>query len=59
MLLTLKTLLQSPWDEVRKEMVEEKHLDPAAADRIGEFVRMSGGLELVEKLIAGDLVSGN
>lgn len=46
---------KSPWAEVRKEMVDEKNLDPAAADRIGEFVRMSGGLELIDKLIAGDL----
>merc|ERR1719381_306083 len=33
---------KSPWEEVRKEMVDEKGLDEAAADRIGEFVRMSG-----------------
>merc|ERR1719367_1446258 len=46
---------KSPWAEVRAEMVDEKHLDPAAADRIGEFVRMSGGIDLVEKLTAGDL----
>lgn len=47
---------KSPWEEVKKEMVEEKNLDEAAADRIGEFVRMSGGLDLIEKLEAGDLV---
>jgi len=46
---------KSPWEEVRKEMVEEKGLDPAAADRIGEYVRMSGGLELVDKLLTSDL----
>ena len=48
---------KSPWEEVRREMVEEKHLDPAAADRIGEFVQMSGGVELIDKLEKGDLVS--
>ena len=37
-------------------MVEEKNLDPAAADRIGEYVRMAGGLDLVEKLESSDLV---
>jgi histidyl-tRNA synthetase len=47
---------KSPWEEVRKEMTEEKGLDAAAADRIGEFVRMSGGLELIEKLNETDLV---
>ena len=37
---------KSPWEEVKREMTEEKGLDEAAADRIGEFVRMSG-LEMV------------
>ena len=46
---------KSPWEEVRKEMVDEKGLDAAAADRIGEYVRMSGGLELVDKLLETDL----
>ena len=32
-------------------MVEEKGLEAAAADRIGEWVQMSGGEELVEKLL--------
>lgn len=47
---------KSPWEEVRKEMIDEKNLDPAAADRIGEFVRMSGGHDLVEKLEKSDLM---
>jgi len=46
---------KSPWSEVKTEMVQEKGLDEAAADRIGEFVRMSGGLELVDKLMESDL----
>ncbi|XP_055544297.1 histidine--tRNA ligase isoform X2 [Wyeomyia smithii] len=41
---------KTPWEEVRKEMINEKGLDAATADRIGEFVRMSGGAELVDKL---------
>lgn len=41
---------KSPWADVRKEMVEEKGLDPESADRIGEYVRLSGGAELVEQL---------
>jgi histidyl-tRNA synthetase len=36
-------------------MVEEKNLDPAAAERIGEYVQLSGGLELIDKLLASDL----
>ncbi len=39
-------------------MVEEKKLDPAAADKIGQFVRISGGAELVEELSKGELVRG-
>lgn len=36
-------------------MVDEKNLSPESADRIGEFVRMSGGLDLVECLSGSDL----
>lgn len=33
-------------------MVEEKGLPEAVADRIGEYVRLNGSEELVEKLLA-------
>ena len=33
---------QTPWPEVRKEMVEEKGLDPSTADKIWEYVQLSG-----------------
>lgn len=33
---------QSPWAEVRREMTEEKGLDPGVADQIGEFVKLKG-----------------
>jgi len=47
---------KTPWEEVRKEMVEEKKLDEAVADKIGSFVNgMSGGLELIDTLLATDL----
>lgn len=48
---------KSPWEEVRKEMVEEKQLNEDAADRIGKYVRMSGGVELVDELLASELGS--
>lgn len=35
---------QAPWIEVRKEMVDEKGLDPAVADKIGEYVKLKGVL---------------
>lgn len=44
--------LQSPWADVRKEMVDEKGLNGDTADSIGEYVRLSGGIELVEQLLA-------
>merc|ERR550532_3932822 len=46
---------KAPWEEVRKEMVDEKGLKAEAADRIGEWVQMSGGEELVEKLLGSKL----
>jgi len=46
---------KSPWSEVRKEMVDEKGLSEDAADRIGEYVQMSGSQELVDKLLATKL----
>ena len=36
------------WSEVKKEMVEEKGLDSAAADKIGEYVKHKGKLNLIE-----------
>ena len=40
------------WDAVRKEMVEEKGLQEEVADRIGEYVKLHGGKELLEQLLA-------
>lgn len=31
-----------PWEEVKKEMVNEKGLSEEAADQIGEYVSMQG-----------------
>ncbi|KAJ9601172.1 hypothetical protein L9F63_000640, partial [Diploptera punctata] len=43
---------KSPWVDVRKEMVDEKGLAPeVGADHIGEYVILSGGQELVERLL--------
>ena len=46
---------KSPLEEVRKEMGDEKGLDEESANKIGDFVRMSGGVELIEKLLNGKL----
>ncbi|CAD7089790.1 unnamed protein product [Hermetia illucens] len=45
---------KSPWADVRKEMIEEKGLNDAAADLIGTYVQLSGGTDLVDKLLQDD-----
>lgn len=47
------------WVCVRAEMVEEKGLDPAAADRIGEYVKLNGLMDLVDKLEADAKLMAN
>lgn len=42
MLPALFTFLKLPWADVKKEMTEEKGLDPAVADKIGEYVMYKG-----------------
>ncbi|XP_055942653.1 histidine--tRNA ligase, cytoplasmic-like isoform X2 [Argiope bruennichi] len=41
---------KTPWEEVREEMINEKHLDESVADKIGDFVKKHGGAELVDEL---------
>lgn len=52
-------IIQSPWSEVKHEMVETKGLDPAVADKIGEYVKHKGGPELLEKLKADAALTAN
>lgn len=47
-------IVQSPWAEVRREMIEEKGLDELVADKIGEYVRLNGNVELVNQLLQND-----
>jgi histidyl-tRNA synthetase len=35
---------------VRKELIEEKNIPAEVADKIGEYAKLKGGAELVEKL---------
>ncbi len=48
-----------PWEDVKKEMVKEKGLDPVVADRIGEYVKLSGSQELCDALLADPALSSN
>lgn len=45
---------KSPWAEVKREMCEEKGLSEECADRIGEYVQQSGGIELTKKLLTDE-----
>jgi histidyl-tRNA synthetase len=48
-----------PWAEVRKEMTEEKGLDPEVADKIGEYVVLKGQKDLLSKLQADTTLMAN
>ncbi|CAH8528451.1 unnamed protein product [Schistosoma mattheei] len=39
-----------PWEDVRRELCEDRGLSPEAADKIGSYVQLTGGLDLVERL---------
>uniref|UniRef100_W5LHJ1 histidine--tRNA ligase n=1 Tax=Astyanax mexicanus TaxID=7994 RepID=W5LHJ1_ASTMX len=48
---TVDKLDKMPWEEVKNEMVKEKGLSEEAADQIGEYVSMQGGMDLAERLL--------
>ncbi|KOS13769.1 histidyl-trna synthetase [Malassezia pachydermatis] len=50
---------KSPWEEVKHEMVVEKGLDEASADKIGSYVQLRGGRELLDKLRADTALTQN
>ncbi|GLD62765.1 histidine--tRNA ligase, cytoplasmic isoform X1 [Lates japonicus] len=48
---TVDKLDKMAWEDVKKEMVNEKSLSEEAADQIGEYVSMQGGKDLAERLL--------
>ncbi|KAJ6262703.1 hypothetical protein Dda_1259 [Drechslerella dactyloides] len=50
---------KSPWEEVRKEMTEQKGLDPDVADKIGAFVLKKGARDLLEELEKTESLAAN
>ncbi|XP_040297699.1 histidine--tRNA ligase, cytoplasmic-like isoform X1 [Bufo bufo] len=48
-----------PWDKVKSEMIEDKGLSPETVDRVGEYIRLNGGLALLEHLWDDSVVSQN
>jgi histidyl-tRNA synthetase len=45
---------KSPWEEVKKEMVEQKGLGSTVADEIGKYVQHNGSLAAIIDLIKSD-----
>ncbi|KAF5276558.1 hypothetical protein FQA39_LY18582 [Lamprigera yunnana] len=41
-----------PWQDVQKEMIDEKGLTEEVANKIGQYVQMNGKLDLIRKLLA-------
>ncbi|XP_075942899.1 histidine--tRNA ligase isoform X1 [Anarhichas minor] len=54
---TVDKLDKMPWEDVRKEMVNEKGLSEEAADQIGEYVSLQGGMDLAERLLQDQKMS--
>ncbi|EGE03004.1 histidyl-tRNA synthetase [Trichophyton equinum CBS 127.97] len=48
-----------PWEDVRKEMVDDKGLDGAVADSIQKYVVRKGGRDLLESLLADEKLTAN
>lgn len=48
-----------PWADVRKEMVEDKGLDAAAADNIEKYVSKKGRKDLLEELLRDEALMAN
>ncbi|RWS15807.1 histidine--tRNA ligase: cytoplasmic-like isoform X1 [Dinothrombium tinctorium] len=43
------------WEEVKREMCEDKGLNESIADRLGQYVKLNGSLQMVEELLSSDL----
>ncbi|KDN53486.1 histidyl-tRNA synthetase [Tilletiaria anomala UBC 951] len=50
---------KSPWSEVKREMVVDKGLDESIADHIGEYVKLKGSRDLLEKLEMDEKLSAH
>ena len=50
---------KSPWQKVKEEMVEQKGLDEAVADKIGAYVNRKAGNELLEDIAKDEALLAN
>uniref|UniRef100_A0A667XFT0 histidine--tRNA ligase n=1 Tax=Myripristis murdjan TaxID=586833 RepID=A0A667XFT0_9TELE len=54
---TVDKLDKMSWEDVKNEMVNEKGLSEEAADHIGEYVSLQGGMDLAERLLQDQKLS--
>ncbi|KAI9306373.1 histidyl-tRNA synthetase [Cunninghamella echinulata] len=48
-----------PWEDVKKEMTQDKGLDESVADKIGEYVKLKGSRDLLEILTKDEQLMKN
>jgi histidyl-tRNA synthetase len=48
-----------PWTQVKEEMTEQKGLDSSVADKIGDYVKLKGGPELLNQLESDSLLTSH
>uniref|UniRef100_A0A182XVD5 histidine--tRNA ligase n=1 Tax=Anopheles stephensi TaxID=30069 RepID=A0A182XVD5_ANOST len=56
---SIDKLDKTPWDEVRREMIEQKGLDRESIDRISPYVAMKGGLDFFKQLTEDEQLKAN
>ncbi|KAM7388869.1 hypothetical protein PAMP_022879 [Pampus punctatissimus] len=54
---TVDKMDKMSWEDVKKEMVNEKGLSEETADQIGEYVSKQGGMDLAERLLQDQKMS--
>ncbi|XP_067139245.1 histidine--tRNA ligase, cytoplasmic-like [Centruroides vittatus] len=51
---TIDKLDKISWDDIRKELIEERQLSYETVDMIGSYVRKNGSLEVLEELLSDE-----
>jgi histidyl-tRNA synthetase len=49
---SIDKLDKASWEEVKKEMVSDKGLKVDVADRIGDFVKLNGSVDLIDRILS-------
>ncbi|XP_050070584.1 histidine--tRNA ligase, cytoplasmic-like [Anopheles maculipalpis] len=56
---SIDKLDKTTWDDVRRELIEQKGLDGITVDRITPYVTLHGGLELLKQLTEDEQLKGS